>query len=132
MTNLEDKHINKLKKHSLLALYFSNELTAGKLSSVLNINNHQINKVLKIWGIGINVQEDTIITEELLKIILTIKPKSKKRKRVKRQIVGNPNPKPKNKLLLKNWKKRDEELKNKKNNPKATIIYTPMGGKVKK
>jgi hypothetical protein len=119
----------KLRQHSLLKLFLSNELTIRRISSALLIRNSQLRRGLKPWGYGDLINDDTIVTVDMLKVIFTLKSRKAK---VKREIIGNPYPKPKNKLLLENWKKRDNELKSIRQNPKAIIISTPVGGKVKK
>jgi len=112
-------------------------ITTSEIAKAKGITIKRIKEDFKEIGWKTNFQGSTIVNDELLQSILTVKriwkvvrrPKKSKRSKSNKKI-GNPNSKPRNKMLLKNWRDYDEELRAKADdNRRAKFIRTPMGGK---
>lgn len=130
---LDEKHIEKLKELGLYELYINDILTISEFVSHVKIPFNDIKKTLKTLGYAGPIDYGTKLDPLLIPIVLRIRP-IKKKSKVKKKIikkVGNTTRKPKNKVLLRIWLKRDQELKDAEKNPRAILINIPMGGKVK-
>lgn len=105
------------------------------MSYFLNIPFGKVEKKLYEKRFPLAITNTTLVNSDWLPIILGLKStkrkfyRVKKKKVIKEVFIGL---KPKNKVLIRNWLKRKQELKNKqKKSPRPIIISTPMGGKVR-
>lgn len=132
MMSLDAEDIAYLKKLRLFTKYENRTLTILEVAKARKITLARIKEEFRINQYPVNFKGDTIADDLLLKRVLLVKKIWVKKRQPKTnvkpiQTIGNQSPKPKNKMLRKNWEARDEELKAKALNPKAIIITTPMG-----
>lgn len=130
---LSKEEKNYLTELYVLQRYEINDLTIRQITNARGIKVVQLREELEENGFYFEFTGRTKLTKGLLAAIISSCPivRRKKKKKSKQYVSGNTAPMPLNSLLRKNWQQRDAEIKQKKRNPKAKIIRTPMGGKKK-